>query len=154
MYTRDTKKKYLIYPESKLNSFWELFMTLVLLTTCIITPLNIAFHDENQQSGVFDDPVIDILFLIDIIIIFNSAFYNEDMELIEDRKKIGKAYLSGWFTVDFLAIVPFEIFFMGDNQHFNSLARVARFGRLYKLVKLMKLLRIMKIMKERNKLMK
>ena len=51
---------------------------------------------------------IDLLFVFDIIIIFNSAFYNEFNEILDDRKVIAKNYLTGWFTIDVVAIIPFD----------------------------------------------
>jgi hypothetical protein len=91
---------------------------------------------------------------MDIIIIFNSAYYDLDMNLIDDRKKIVKNYLKGWFAVDFLAIIPFDQVLAGFTSNVNGIVRIARVGRLYKLVKLTRLLRILKIMKEKSKLMK
>ena len=48
------------------------------------------------------------MFLLDIIICFNSAFYDEQSELVDDRKNISYNYISGWFFVDFIAIIPFD----------------------------------------------
>lgn len=48
------------------------------------------------------------MFLLDMIIIFNSAYYDEEMEIVDNRKAIAKAYLNGWFSVDLLAIIPFS----------------------------------------------
>jgi hypothetical protein len=62
-------------------------MTLILLSACIITPLDIAFQSDLNAS-VFDNPIsllIDFMFFIDIVIIFNTAFYDEEMDLIENR---------------------------------------------------------------------
>lgn len=81
---RKDRAKCLVYPEDKFKGYWDLFMTLVLLLTCFLTPLSIAFQNE-ENTNILDDPVsliIDLLFLIDIIINFNMAFYNEDMEII------------------------------------------------------------------------
>lgn len=63
-------------------------------------------------------------------------------------------YLKGWFTIDVLAIVPFDVILSSMQSNVNGIVRIARVGRLYKLVKLTRLLRIMKIMKEKSKLMK
>lgn len=52
---------------------------------------------------------IDILFGLDILVNFNLAYENEDFVTIDDRSKIAKEYLKGWFAIDFLAIVPFDI---------------------------------------------
>jgi hypothetical protein len=62
------------------------------------------------------------------------------------------SYLKGWFTVDILAIFPFEWILSSSN--INGLVRLAKIGRLYKLVKLTRLLRVLKIMKDKSKLMK
>jgi hypothetical protein len=143
----------IIYPENKCKEFWDLWMTLVLLTTCILTPLNIAFNLEDSNPNLkIVDYCIDFLFLTDILLIFNSAYYTDDYECIDDRGIIAKEYLTGWLFVDTLSIVPFDLIL--EYSDYNKLARVARVGRLYKLVKLTKLFRILKIMKEKNKLFK
>ena len=75
-----------------------------------MTPLSIAFNDiENvdPQSQVIDY-IIDSLFLIDIFVIFNTAYYNDDSEIIDDRKEIASAYARWWFMIDLLAIIPFD----------------------------------------------
>jgi len=38
MRLRKKKKQYLFYPEDYCKQHWDLFITLVLLTSCIITP--------------------------------------------------------------------------------------------------------------------
>ena len=137
---------------------WDLFMTLVLIITCIQTPLNIAFEDFDDSSrdnfSLILDYIIDFLFLIDIIVIFNSAFYDADVELVDNRKDIAIFYIQGWFIVDLLAIIPFDqiINAKGGNDY-NQLARVARVGRLYKLVKLTRLFRMLKVVKQKSKLL-
>ena len=148
---RSNMNKYLFYPENKFKMWWDLFMTLVLLITCLVTPVDIAFQPDTLGVDIMNI-LIDILFGCDILVIFNTVFYDNEVVLVEDRKEIAQNYLRGWFTVDVLAIVPFDKIL--NAVEFNSLVRVARVGRLYKLVKLTRLLRILKIMKEKSKLMK
>ena len=57
------------------------------------------------------ETVIDSLFLIDIFVIFNSAFYRDEVELIEDRTTICCDYLKGWFIIDVVSILPFDLIF-------------------------------------------
>mmetsp|Transcript_24636 Transcript_24636/g.38290 ORF Transcript_24636/g.38290 Transcript_24636/m.38290 type:complete len:163 (+) Transcript_24636:1102-1590(+) len=97
--------------------------------------------------------VLDILFAVDIMIIFCTAYYDDEVKLIDDRKVISKNYLRGWFFIDLFAIIPFE-FLLNSTAEFNHIVRVTRVGRLYKLIKLTKLLRILRIMKEKNKFLK
>ena len=53
--------------------------------------------------------IINVLFGLDIIIIFFTAFYNDDFVLIDDLPTIAKSYIKGWFLLDLLAIFPFEV---------------------------------------------
>jgi len=54
---------------------------------------------------------IDFCFLIDIVVIFNSAFYDDDFAIVDNRSIISKKYLSGWFFIDVMTIIPFDTIF-------------------------------------------
>lgn len=99
------------------------------------------------------ESVIDFLFFIDVIVIFNTAFYTENFDMIDSRKEISQNYLKGWFVVDIIAILPFD-YILALGNFDVKMVRVVRVGRLYKLVKLTRLLRILKLVKDKNKLMK
>jgi len=92
------------------------------------------------------ETVIDLLFLCDIFIIFNSAFYRHDVELVEDRATIACDYLKGWFVIDFFFF--FLIEFLFNLGGLSNMIRITRVGRLAKLIKLTKLLRVLKIMRD------
>lgn len=150
MTERQNMVPYLIYPENKSKGIWDLVMTIILLTSCVITPLDIAFGAELRDqplSMLIINGLTDSFFAIDMLLIFNTAYYNEEVDLIENRKIIAHKYFHGWFTIDLMAIIPFDV--MIDASGYNSMARIARIGRLYKLAKLMKLFRIFKVMKEK-----
>ena len=105
---RKNKKKFMIYPEDKLKNFWDPLMTIILLIACITTPIELAFEidSENTTDSILSY-FIDLMFMIDIILIFFTAFYDEEMETVTDRKTIAKTYLKGWFILDLLAVIPF-----------------------------------------------
>ena len=129
-------------------------MTIILLTTCFKSPYDIAFNNDPSIWNKFIDYAIDILFLIDIIVIFNTAFYDENFETVENRKQIFIAYFSSWFFIDLISCIPFDDVFVNVDNSYNTLTRIARVGRLYKLVKLTRLFRLLKIIRDRNKLLK
>lgn len=86
---------------------------------------------------------VDVLFLFDIFIIFNSGVYDEDAQIIKDRATIAYNYITGWFLVDFVAIIPFEALYQkGEGA---NLVRYTRIGRLNKVFKLMRLVRLTKL---------
>lgn len=80
----------------------------LLLYTCCQSPYSIAFIDSDSTSWLVVNTLIDTFFFIDIFVNFTSAYYDLDYELIDDRKVIAKTYLSSWFSVDFLSIIPFD----------------------------------------------
>lgn len=153
MKERENRKKYMLYPEDTIKGYWDLIISLVLILTCSITPYAIAFIEEQDQSLFILDLIIDVLFAIDIIVIFNSAFYDADFQMIDDYGVIAVNYLKGWFFLDFLAVFPFNIMISSSNN-INEMARIFRIGRLYKLLKLLRLVRVLKIIKQSNKIMK
>ena len=85
----------LIYPDSKRKARWDLWITLVLLITCIMTPLSIAFVKDSNNKGEFEWGIILILelffdfnFLVDIFVNFTSCIYMNEVDLIDDPKFI------------------------------------------------------------------
>lgn len=62
-------------------------MTALIVVNCIITPYSLAFSDSYSSSNmeVFD-LFMDLMFMIDIIINFFTAFYDDFLELIDNPK--------------------------------------------------------------------
>jgi hypothetical protein len=56
------------------------------------------------------DIIFDCLFGIDLIISFMSAYYKENDKLIDNHRDIAINYLTGWFLIDFVAILPINYF--------------------------------------------
>lgn len=144
----------LFYPDSSCLGFWDLFMAVALIVSCMTTPIGVAFPqtEESQYSWDIYMNTIDSLFLMDILIIFNTAYIIEEFTVVDNRKKIAKRYLTGWFAIDVIAILPFDMIMQGLEV--NHLVKLTRISRLYKLVKLAKLVRLLKLFKTKNKFSK
>ena len=49
---------------------------------------------------------------------FNSSYLDDDAgDVIDDRKKIFTKYFYGWFTVDFVSILPLEIILLAIAEN-------------------------------------
>lgn len=136
----------LIFPENDFYKAWDVFITVLLLFSCMITPVQIALYEELGKGWTTANWIIDLLFLFDIIVNFNAATYDDDFELISDRKTIMKNYFFGWFTIDLLSILPFELMISSKGEATN-MVRLSRIGRLQKITKLLKLARLLKFAK-------
>lgn len=53
--------------------------------------------------------IVDIIFCIDICVNFHTTFVGPGGEVVSDKKAIKSHYLKGWFIVDLLACVPYDI---------------------------------------------
>lgn len=53
MSNRNYKKVYIIYPEYDFKNFWDLFIGFILIITCSVTPVHIAFYETDDAIGVF-----------------------------------------------------------------------------------------------------
>ena len=98
----------MIYPNNSFKNNWDMILTVILVFTCLVTPYRIAFSEEDDESWTILNTTIDIMFLIDMILCFLSAYYTDEFELVEDRSIIAFTYLKSWFCIDVLAIFPFE----------------------------------------------
>ena len=67
--------KWMVYPEDPWKDNWDLFITLILIFSCLSTPYIISF-DAGSPPMDFFNKTIDVCFFIDIIINFNLVIYN------------------------------------------------------------------------------
>ena len=137
-----------------------------MIFTCAVTPYRLAFTEKDEIEWVIINYSVDIMFLIDMILNFNSAFYDEDFKMKQNRGLIAITYIKGWFFIDLVAIFPIGLIqklSSGSNSgdsgsddagRANAIARIARIGRMYKLVKLTRLVRILKIFKSKGSMFK
>jgi hypothetical protein len=90
---------------------WDIILTVALVFTSLVTPFRIAFVDEDDLEWSTVNNVINFLFFIDILVSFISAYQDEELKIIDDRKKIAVQYLKSWFAIDILSVFPFDMFF-------------------------------------------
>ena len=96
-----------INPNSNKKKIWDLWISIVLIFSCIEVPYRLAFisGDDDITWQILSN-LVNIFFIIDMIINFTTAFYDEDFNFIINRKEIVKKYLKGFFILDLIAIVP------------------------------------------------
>jgi hypothetical protein len=157
------RRPFMCYPSYFVLSYWNVFMTFTLLLTCILTPLQVAFSSEEEDRAALDivNNTIDLLFFIDILVIFFSAYYDdEQFRMVEDYSEIAINYLTGWFLIDTVSILPFDLILnsganpVDGTTQVNGLVRFMKIGRLYKLLKLTKLMRILNVVADRRSILK
>lgn len=131
----------MIHPDSRNLRIFHTCIHLLVVYSAIEVPLRFALHYPVPDWLYTIDILVITLFAIDLVVNFNTATMHRG-EITEDRKIVAKQYLRGWFTVDLLATIPFELIAKGL---FSETHRVVRIIRLLRLSRLLKLVRFQKI---------
>ena len=123
-----TRKRWMIYADNEYKMVWDVFISIILLFVCFVVPLRLALNldvktDDNgtvlkgdliPNQHVLNSweilmYVCDGFFLCDLIMCFFTTIEDkEKMVEVTDQKVIVKEYLTGWFWVDSISIIPFD----------------------------------------------
>ena len=102
-----------VEPDSKKKLIWDFFILFFLLLNVLYIPLDLSFNIEFNDSSkieivaqlIFEKLPISV-FLCDILITFNTAFYSKGI-LVYDKFKIIKNYFENYFLLDLVTLGPF-----------------------------------------------
>lgn len=70
-----------------------MYIAFILIFSCMTVPYRLALIKEDNQAWKIINLYIDVNFLLDILIIFNRTIFDEDFNLITNRKTIAVFYL-------------------------------------------------------------
>lgn len=84
--------------------------------------------------------ICETLFAMDILVVFNTAYYETEVILVEDRKKIARNYIYDQFFLDFLALLPIDYILIGSNVDVNI--DLISICRLFKMVRITRLFKV------------
>jgi voltage-gated potassium channel len=127
-----------IRENSNFRIFWDLFILVLIIASCLLIPFQIAFRHVADWRGTEIIYLIDIFFLIDIVLNFFTSYRHKGTQ-ITDRKKAAAHYLKTLFVIDLLANFPLDAFLLmfPDIQFYNiSLVLILRIPRLFRVVRL------------------
>lgn len=68
----------------------------------------------NGPLGIID-LIVDIMFIIDILINFRTTYVNKNEQVVSHPGKIALHYFKGWFLIDVVAAIPFDLMLMGSE---------------------------------------
>ncbi|CAK1599797.1 unnamed protein product [Parnassius mnemosyne] len=136
-----------ILHHSPYKAAWDWLILILVIYTAIFTPYVAAFQlnepDFDKRSRSFgEDPIVvidmivDVTFIIDILINFRTTYVNAADEVESDPAKIAMHYLRGWFIIDLVAAIPFDLLLFGTNtDETTTLIGLLKTARLLRLVR-------------------
>jgi hypothetical protein len=98
---------FILMPDSKVLSVWNIVMMLLLLYTATYIPFKTAFIEDSSDLVNNIEFSIDSLFFVDLVVNFISA-YETTQKNIEFRfGQIAFTYIRSWFLFDLVSCIPF-----------------------------------------------
>lgn len=140
------KHKWLIFHDSWLGIIWNTIISICLLYTALILPVQVSFYPHVKTVFSVVEILTAIIFSLDVFVNFNRSFLRKDHTYEVNRKRIAIQYLKTWFVVDFIACVPITRFIENShpmNQHLKLL-------KLHKVFNLIRIFRIVSEIKDRG----
>ena len=93
--------KSFIHPTNRLLLFWDIIVIIITVIYLFLVPIRIGeFDDSLEEFPDFIKFLTIFVFLIDILVKFNTAFYQRG-QLIVTKPQIFMHYFSGKFFSDF-----------------------------------------------------
>jgi hypothetical protein len=141
----------MINPEGTFNIVRENFMQLCILYTMTLGIFKNAFIEDQYYIfwDMIDDFFITLFFILDMILNFFTPYYTKDLKLEINCGKVSKNYLKGWFWLDLVSIIPFDLIFAWAGIAASSISTLSRVPKLIKIVRTAKMLRLFRV--QRNK---
>ncbi|XP_047676223.1 potassium voltage-gated channel subfamily H member 2a [Tachysurus fulvidraco] len=139
--------KWTILHYSPFKAVWDWVILLLVIYTAIFTPYSAAFllSDEEeaarQQCGYSCSPlnvvdlIVDIMFVIDIVINFRTTYVNTNDEVVSQPGRIAVHYFKGWFLIDLVAAIPFDLLIYRSGEETTTLIGLLKTARLLRLVR-------------------
>ncbi|XP_043104676.1 potassium voltage-gated channel subfamily H member 7-like [Puntigrus tetrazona] len=140
--------KFTILHYSPFKAVWDWLILLLVIYTAILTPYSAAFllNDSEEQKrrecGYSCSPLnvvdlmVDIMFIIDILINFRTTYVNLNEEVVSHPGKIAIHYFKGWFLIDMVAAIPFDLLIFGSgSDDTTTLIGLLKTARLLRLVR-------------------
>lgn len=135
-------------PQTKRRKCWDGLIFTLVMYTIIIIPLQIGFRPPQTTSWIAQELVVSSLFALDVLYNFCTAYVNDKLNLVTNRAKIAREYLRGWFIIDLVASVPFDLLALAsDLSNSNNELAVLSFLKAPRLLRLGRFMRVVERMR-------
>ena len=154
--TKDNGKAFAFHPNSYFIRIFDFLLMTSVLYTFVEIPLNVAKNRDIREIGpIFKEIVhyiIDLIFFLDFIICFFRGYYNSEMDIIINNKKIFFNYIENHFLFDLLEGLPLytiiRIYMKQNKSIYLGYSQIESISITFLLF--IKPLKVFKIIKRKN----
>mmetsp|Transcript_10143 Transcript_10143/g.28690 ORF Transcript_10143/g.28690 Transcript_10143/m.28690 type:complete len:720 (-) Transcript_10143:98-2257(-) len=105
--------KRVVFPDNKALLYWDLLLLFLILFIVVYVPYQVGVSNGqliySRDYAFLFGTFINIVFILDVILNFFRAYYDDRGRMVFNRHKIMRHYLYGWFVVDLLACFPVDM---------------------------------------------
>ena len=148
---QDTKPVYVISPDSILIKLWKIILGICLAYTTIFEAYSLAFiNREIWDVWTVIAVILDIVFFIDFLRLFFTAYKKQDGSVETRLLNIWKEYAMGWMLLDMFGAIPFGIIDavegseLEDDVEEYSFWKIGKIPKVYMILRLLRLLKMIK----------
>uniref|UniRef100_A0A671NLN5 Voltage-gated inwardly rectifying potassium channel KCNH2 n=1 Tax=Sinocyclocheilus anshuiensis TaxID=1608454 RepID=A0A671NLN5_9TELE len=139
--------KWTILHYSPFKAVWDWVILLLVIYTAIFTPYSAAFLLSDEEEAAMQrcgyscsplnvvDLIVDIMFIVDIVINFRTTYVNSNEEVVSQPGRIAIHYFKGWFLIDMVAAIPFDLLIYRSVEDTTTLIGLLKTARLLRLVR-------------------
>ncbi|XP_056599168.1 potassium voltage-gated channel subfamily H member 2a [Triplophysa dalaica] len=139
--------KWTILHYSPFKAVWDWVILLLVIYTAIFTPYSAAFLLSDEEEAAMQscgyscsplnvvDLIVDIMFVVDIVINFRTTYVNSNDEVVSQPGRIAVQYFKGWFLIDMVAAIPFDLLIYRSGEETTTLIGLLKTARLLRLVR-------------------
>ncbi|XP_072547965.1 potassium voltage-gated channel subfamily H member 2a [Salminus brasiliensis] len=139
--------KWTILHYSPFKAVWDWVILLLVIYTAIFTPYSASFLLSDEEEAAMQlcgyscsplnvvDLIVDIMFVVDIVINFRTTYVNANDEVVSQPGHIAVHYFKGWFLIDLVAAIPFDLLIYRSGEETTTLIGLLKTARLLRLVR-------------------
>eukprot|EP01041_Mallomonas_annulata_P008584 gene8584-17711_t len=146
---------HVIHPEANWKIAWDVAISMFIMYSVIFDTYSLAFDQSTEGGFLIMDYLVTIFFFIDIIFNFFTTHVDSKHRLVTDRRIIINRYLKGWFCIDVLSTIPFDVIFDAIAQNHMDLGifRITKFLRFMRLLKIWRLAKVSEFLERSSEML-
>ena len=83
-------------------------MILIMAYTATVVPYKAVFMTEEPLHFFIIDILVDLIFMGDIVITCFLAYYDNENDLVTNKRRIFMNYLTSWMLIDVIGVLPIQ----------------------------------------------
>ncbi|CAJ1932850.1 unnamed protein product [Cylindrotheca closterium] len=139
-------ERLVIFPMSNFYRAWWMFTVIATIFTFFFETYQIGFPPGGLTEPTSPSSVMNYLLItvfgVDMVINFNLAFFTENDELVYSHRDIANHYLSFYFWIDLMGVMPFYLIALKISGYYQEDTHLTQWLSLLRLLRLVRMRRV------------